>query len=161
MGLCIDGCVSCVVAPEQNLHGVLAAKETVSKLLLDAFYRRLVCDSTHPEAALRYPGTLPARTVHWSDLAGALATGMGRSLPGAPPLTIELRGSGGLMVVTVIPRPRSALGSGVPNELGSGATTSGQRSAANAVVVMPNVTWQEPQVLVDLLAMNSLRIETR
>jgi len=33
------------------------------------------------EAALRYPGTLPARTVHWSDLAGALATGMGRVCP--------------------------------------------------------------------------------
>jgi hypothetical protein len=103
MGLCIDGCVSCVVAPEQNLHGVLAAKESVSKLLLDAFYRRLVCESPHPEASLRYPGNLPARTVAWTDLAGSLAASMGRSIPGTAPLTIELRGSAGPMVVTVIP----------------------------------------------------------
>src|SRR5262249_29867250 len=35
-GFCLYGCVDCVVAPEQNLHGILAARETVNKSLLDA-----------------------------------------------------------------------------------------------------------------------------
>ena len=48
VGFCLHGCVECVVAPEQNIHGILTAKETVNKLLLDAAYRTLVCESGTP-----------------------------------------------------------------------------------------------------------------
>lgn len=102
-GFCIDGCVSCVVAPEQNIHGILAAKETVSKLVLDALYRRLVVESPAPEAALRYPGIGVGRTVAWDELAGLLAGAMGQSLPGTTSFTVELDGSAGPVSVTVIP----------------------------------------------------------
>ncbi len=44
VGFCLRGCVECVVAPEQNIHGILTAKETVNKLLLTSVRVFLVPD---------------------------------------------------------------------------------------------------------------------
>jgi hypothetical protein len=75
---CLYGCVDCVIAPEQNLRGSLHAKESVNKLLLDACYRVVVCESPHPLSALAYPGTGPARSVPWPNLAIVVTAALGR-----------------------------------------------------------------------------------
>lgn len=79
-GYCISGCVACLVAPEQNIHGQLNAKETVNKLLLDAMYRTVVCQSGTTTANLLYPGTGTSRTVAWSQLLLTVASATGQSL---------------------------------------------------------------------------------
>jgi hypothetical protein len=102
-GFCVDGCIACLVAPEQNLHGVLNAKESVSKLLLDALYREVVCGATDPVTQLTYPGTGPARTVEWTQLAATVASGLGLTPAGAESFVVTLHGSAGPSEVTVLP----------------------------------------------------------
>lgn len=102
-GFCVDGCVACVVAPEQNLHGVLAARETVSKLLLDALYREVVCGGVDPITQHVYPGSGAARTVDWAAMATTVTSNLGRTPPGVPGFSVELAGAGGNSAVTVFP----------------------------------------------------------
>jgi hypothetical protein len=101
VGCCIDGCIACVVAPEQNLRGVLSARDTVSKLLLDAFYRTLVCDAGTPLAEICYPGTGPGRTELWADLAMRVASAVGRDA-GESPMVVRLKTEGAPLDVTVV-----------------------------------------------------------
>jgi hypothetical protein len=101
VGYCLHGCIDCVVAPEQNLHGILTVKETVNKLLLDACYRRVVCEAGTPRASLSYPAAGPARSVAWPQLAAVVAAGMGQP-SGAAPMVVSLPHPPG-MQVTVIP----------------------------------------------------------
>lgn len=101
-GYCWDGCISCVVDPKQNIHGVLAAKETVSKLLLDTVYRLIVCEATDPTAVLTYPGGGPGRTVNFADLALCVATNMAQTPPGVEPLQVAVGTGAKSTVVTVI-----------------------------------------------------------
>jgi hypothetical protein len=101
-GYCWDGCISCVVEPEQNIHGVLAAKETVSKLLLDAIYRVVVCEAVDPVVGLIYPGQGPGRTVDFAELALCVASNMAQSPPGTEPLPIVVGSGAKATVVTVI-----------------------------------------------------------
>lgn len=72
---CVSGCVNCVVNPELNLPGVLVARETVNKPMLDAFYRTVVCEAGTQAAGYTYPLTSPARAGAWSEgqhlIAGA------------------------------------------------------------------------------------------
>ncbi|WP_437896182.1 DEAD/DEAH box helicase [Sorangium sp. So ce124] len=103
VGFCVDGCVSCIVAPEQNLHGVLTARETVSKLLLDALYRECVCTSADPMTLFTYPGSGPARTVDWSELGVTVASALGRTPTGLSSFAVTLNGSSGTSDVTVFP----------------------------------------------------------
>lgn len=103
MGFCIDGCIACVVAPEQNIKGVLSAKDTVSKLLLDAMYRTLVCESNSPWTGLVYPGTGPGRTETWARMAQIVASAVGKNIQTATPVQLSLPGRGGSIPVTVIP----------------------------------------------------------
>lgn len=102
-GCCIDGCVACVVEPEQNLHGVLTARETVSKLLLDALYRDVICSAADPITQATYPGTGPSRTVDWSQLATTVAANLGRTPSGLAHFTVALSSNGNLSDVTVFP----------------------------------------------------------
>jgi hypothetical protein len=66
-GFCVSGCVNCAVNPEMNLPGVLVARETVNKPLLDAFYRTLVCEAGTPVADYAYPLTNPGRAGTWQE----------------------------------------------------------------------------------------------
>jgi hypothetical protein len=102
MGFCMDGCIACVVAPEQNIHGILSAKETVSKLLIDALYRVVVCENPDPVAALTYPGTGPGKTEMFSDLALRVSDAMGKSVIDVKPFQVELPTPGERVVVTVM-----------------------------------------------------------
>ncbi|HEU4729015.1 MAG TPA: DEAD/DEAH box helicase [Kofleriaceae bacterium] len=102
-GFCVDGCITCVVAPEQNLHGVLTAKESVSKLLLDALYREVVCGATDAVAQATYPGMGPSRTVDWTQLASTVASSLGRSPTGVSSFVATLQGATGASDVTVFP----------------------------------------------------------
>jgi hypothetical protein len=102
MAFCVDGCVACVVAPEQNLRGVLGARDTVSKLILDAAYRIVVCQSAGSIPSVTYPGTGPGRTELWPDLALRVASALGQSPQGAQELTIELPTSQGATTLTVV-----------------------------------------------------------
>jgi hypothetical protein len=88
--------------PEQNIHGVLAAKETVSKLLLDAIYRVVVCEAVDPVVGLIYPGQGPGRTVDFAELALCVASNMAQSPPGTEPLPIVVGSGAKATVVTVI-----------------------------------------------------------
>ncbi len=102
VGFCADGCISCVVAPEQNLHGILTAKETVSKLLIDALYRVVICESADPVAVLTYPGTGPGKTELFAELARRVSDAMGKSITNVKPFQVELRTPGSPVVVTVM-----------------------------------------------------------
>ncbi len=101
LGCCIDGCVGCVVAPEQNLRGVLSARDTVSKLLLDAFYRTVVCEADTPLAQVCYPGTGPGRTELWPDLAKRVASAIGVGA-GEPPVVVRLNAESASLDVTLV-----------------------------------------------------------
>ncbi|BBM87120.1 DEAD/DEAH box helicase [Candidatus Uabimicrobium amorphum] len=90
MGFCISGCISCILSPEQNIHGSLNAQETVNKLVLDALYRYLICSSEEPETRLRYPGTEMAHTILWEDLGQVVASCMGQTLPNFPQIELDL-----------------------------------------------------------------------
>lgn len=99
-GFCIDGCVSCLVAPEQNLHGVLTARESISKLLLDALYRDVVCGGTDAITDAIYPGTGAARTIEWSQLGVTVSSSLGRTPSGLASFMVKLNGT---QDVTVFP----------------------------------------------------------
>jgi hypothetical protein len=101
VGYCFQGCIDCVVAPEQNLHGILTAKDSVNKLLLDACYRQLVCEAGTARANTTYPATGPARSVQWPQLSLTVATAMAQP-SGAPSLVVALPFPPG-MQITVIP----------------------------------------------------------
>ena len=103
VGFCLHGCVECVVAPEQNIHGILTAKETVNKLLLDSAYRTLVCESGTPRAGITYPGNGPGRTVPWPDLAMCVAAALGQT-DDETPMTVELPSAEGTVRVIVVPQ---------------------------------------------------------
>lgn len=96
VGYCLFGCVSCVVSPDQNLRGILTARETVNKLLLDACYRRLVCE---PDGAT-YPGGGLARTVGWAELPTVVASALGRPAD-SPGFTVQVPSPGGSQALAV------------------------------------------------------------
>lgn len=98
VGYCLCGCVSCVVSPEQNRRGVLSARETVNKLLLDACFRRLVSEP-NPDS---YPATGPGRTVDWAALPATVASALGRPAP-VPAFTVEVPVTGGHQTLAVSP----------------------------------------------------------
>jgi hypothetical protein len=99
MGFCLAGCISCVVAPELNIRGVLGAKASVNKLLLDALYRAVVCESGTPRANVLYPGPGPGRTEEWQKVATRVASGSG--VPdGTAAFDLELKPG---MTATVVP----------------------------------------------------------
>jgi hypothetical protein len=75
---CLAGCIGCLLAPETNLHGSLNTKESVNKTLLDAYYRRLVCESGGPACDTCYPASGPARTCDWRDHTRVRASALGR-----------------------------------------------------------------------------------
>jgi hypothetical protein len=102
MGFCFDGCISCVVAPEQNIRGILSAKDTVSKLLMDALYRVVVCESADPVAVLTYPGNGPGRTEPFGNLALRVAEAMGKSISTVKPFQVELPTGGPPTVITIL-----------------------------------------------------------
>lgn len=102
-GFCLDGCIACVVSPEQNLHGVLTAKDSVSKLLLDAFYRSTVCEYPAPLYQTLYPGTGPGRTTDWRDLSSVVASAMASYIPPVGTVTVEFRTPRGPIRLTVVP----------------------------------------------------------
>jgi hypothetical protein len=66
-GCCVSGCVNCAVNPEVNLPGVLLARETVNKPLLDAFYRTVVCEAGTAAAGCAYPLAGPGRARPWAE----------------------------------------------------------------------------------------------
>jgi hypothetical protein len=78
LGFCLSGCIACVVSPEANLHGSLNARDSVNKLLLDAFYRCSVCESGEPYLDVCYPGRGAARTVAWGEHVRSAASALGR-----------------------------------------------------------------------------------
>jgi hypothetical protein len=96
MGACVYGCLACVVSPEQNVHGPLAAKTTVNKLLLDATYLQVVCEGNVPHqqatplTQITYPGQAPGRTCMWPALAQLVAASNARPLPGIGPVQVRL-----------------------------------------------------------------------
>jgi hypothetical protein len=101
-GFCLSGCVGCLVAPETNLHGSLEARETVNKLLLDAFYRRTICEANTPAAEVCYPANGPSRTCECAQWTSVLATALAQD---AGPLSIELMlpaGDAGEQVVSLV-----------------------------------------------------------
>jgi len=102
-GFCVDGCVACLVSPEQNVHGVLNARESVSKLLLDALCREVICGAPDPVAQATYPGQGSARTVDWSMLASTVASALGRTPAGVAAFTVTLQGASGASDVAVFP----------------------------------------------------------
>jgi hypothetical protein len=84
VGFCFSGCVACVLSPETDIHGILNAKERVNKLLLDAFYRRVVCEVTGSPI---YPANGPARTALWGEHLRVCASALGQD---ADEFTAEL-----------------------------------------------------------------------
>jgi hypothetical protein len=101
-GFCLSGCVGCLVAPETNLHGSLEARETVNKVLLDAFYRRTICEANTSAAVVCYPANGPSRTCECAQWTAVLATALAQD---ASPLSIELMlpaGSAGEQVVSLV-----------------------------------------------------------
>lgn len=126
-GFCVDGCVACLVAPEQNLHGVLSAKESVSRLLLDSLYREVVCESPDSVARLTYPGTDPGRTVDWSQLAAVVATSLGRTPGGVSSFTVTLQTPNGPSDVTVFPATTPGAWTPVMRPTWDAAPPPGQR----------------------------------
>jgi hypothetical protein len=78
LGFCLDGCVACVISPESNLHGSLSARESVSKTLLDAFYRRVVVEAGTALSTACYPATGPSRTCAWGEQGRTAASALGR-----------------------------------------------------------------------------------
>jgi hypothetical protein len=102
-GFCVDGCIACLVSPEQNVHGLLSARESVSKLLLDSLCREVVCATLNPVARATYPGQGPARTVDWSLLASTVASALGRTPTGVAGFSVTLQGAAGASDVAVFP----------------------------------------------------------
>ena len=103
-GFCLAGCVGCLVSPETNLHGSLEARETVNKVLLDAFYRRTICEANTPTSAVCYPAVGPSRTCECTQWTSVLASALAQD---ASTQSIELMlpagGSGEQMVSLVSP----------------------------------------------------------
>ncbi|MBN8460102.1 MAG: DEAD/DEAH box helicase [Verrucomicrobia bacterium] len=102
LGFCFAGCVSCLLSPETNLHGSLNAKESVNKLILDAFYRCVVseCGSV---CDVCYPARGPARTVEWGKQMQVAATALGRDVSDFSAELILSAGDGGKTVSLVTP----------------------------------------------------------
>jgi hypothetical protein len=101
-GFCVLGCVGCLVAPETNLHGSLEARESVNKPLLDAFYRRTICEAKSAVANVCYPAEGPSRTCECSQWTTILASALAKD---ASPQTIELMlpaGNSGEQVVSLV-----------------------------------------------------------
>jgi hypothetical protein len=99
----VNGCISCLISPEQNVHGILNAKESVSKLLLDTLYREVVCETTDSITQATYPGTGPSRTIEWSQLATTVASSLAQTPNGVDSFTVRLHGASGTSDVTVLP----------------------------------------------------------
>jgi hypothetical protein len=97
-GYCLCGCVSCVVSPEQNLRGILTAREAVNKLLLDACYRRVTCEA----AVDSYPAQEASRTTAWDTLPTVVASAMGRPT-GGPEFAVAVPTPGGTQTLVVVP----------------------------------------------------------
>jgi len=106
VGFCHHGCVQCVLAPEQNLHGTLTARDTVNKLLLDVVYRDVVCMSE--TAASTYPATGTGRTCSFEEVALVVSSAVGVSVAGITQ-TVELQL--GETISEVVVSPQYALGS--------------------------------------------------
>jgi hypothetical protein len=87
VGFCFGGCVGCIISPETNLHGSLNAANTVNKPLLDAFYRRSVCEGGGTLCDVCYPGDGPSRTVVWGRQSRTVAASLGAVAGG---FTMEL-----------------------------------------------------------------------
>ena len=102
MGFCVDGCVSCIVAPEQNIHGPLSAKDSVSKMLMDAFFRSEVCESDDEVCRIVYPGTGQGRTEGYAVVALRAAEALGRSPSGYGTFKVELKYGDKATVITVM-----------------------------------------------------------
>ncbi len=81
LGFCTCGCLSCLLNPEQNIHGGINATETVNKLLLNLFNDRLVAASVKKDGGLRYPALGASRTAEWSDIGVIEAQATGKELP--------------------------------------------------------------------------------
>lgn len=101
-GFCLSGCIGCLVAPETNLHGSLEARETVNKVLLDAFYRRLVCEANSTASTVCYPATGPSRTCGCQEWTLVLAAALAQD---AAPISISLMlptGDGSEQMVSLV-----------------------------------------------------------
>lgn len=101
-GFCMSGCIGCLVAPETNLHGSLEARETVNKVLLDAFYRRTICEANSNASAVCYPGTGPSRTCACHEWTAVLATALAQD---AAPISVSLMlpaGDGSEQMVSLV-----------------------------------------------------------
>ena len=84
ISFCLAGCVGCLLSPETNLHGSLRARESVNKVLLDAFFSdRIVGAAARGNAVARvcYPGTGIGCTCDWADNTRVIDERIG---PGRP-----------------------------------------------------------------------------
>lgn len=93
-GFCVAGCVNCTLNPEMNLPGVLVARETVNKPLLDAFYRTVVCECGTAAAEYEYPLTGAGRTGTWAEVEPVIDA----TPPAADFPTVEVQVDGGIAV---------------------------------------------------------------
>ena len=104
MGFCTSGCISCLISPEINISGSLNAKETANSILLNAFYQQQVCGSGDELAELCYPGTGPARTTAWKEMALIRASAKGKEINIEPiELHLPVKGSDELQSLSVVP----------------------------------------------------------
>jgi hypothetical protein len=90
LGMCVSGCVECLVAPEQNIRGPLAATTTVNKLLLDAIYTTAVCASPQPVTSVTYPAQGTGRTCTWDELPIVVAVANATPAPGTAAMQVRL-----------------------------------------------------------------------
>jgi hypothetical protein len=101
-GFCLCGCIGCLVSPETNLHGSLESKESVNKTLLDAFYRRTICEANTTTSNTCYPATGPSRTCACEEWTTVLASALAQD---ATQQTIQLMlpaGAGTEQIVSVV-----------------------------------------------------------
>jgi|GEM_PF-4756488 len=82
VGFCLAGCVGCLLSPETNLHGSLRARESVNKVLLDAFFGEVVvAKATRGDSVARacYPATGVGCTCDWNTSARVAASALGQA----------------------------------------------------------------------------------
>jgi hypothetical protein len=82
IGFCLAGCVGCLLSPETNLHGSLRARESVNKVLLDAFFGEVIVGkATRGESVARacYPATGVGCTCNYAESARVAASALGQS----------------------------------------------------------------------------------
>jgi hypothetical protein len=87
-GFCLSSCISCLLSPETNIHGSLSAKDTANKLLLDTYYRYLVCEKDDASNRACYPADGAGRTVEWGRQGKVCASALAQDTGGP---SIELR----------------------------------------------------------------------